>query len=66
MKSGDPTDKSKDFIVIDNERFAVGDNVLVKGDGAVLPFVSFLSTLTCMSFLVCLYSPCRANSSARV
>ena len=52
MKSGDPTDKSKDFIVIDKERFAVGNNVLVIGKGAVLPFVSFFSTCTLVSFLV--------------
>ena len=63
MKSGDPTDKPKDFIVIDNERFAVGENVLVKGDGAVLPFVSFFSTLTLVSFLVRCCSPCMEHSS---
>lgn len=38
-KSSDLSDKSKDSIRIDKEAFSIGDSILVKGDGAELPFV---------------------------
>lgn len=40
-KADSSNEASRDFIIIDDEKFEVGDCILVKGEASKSPFVSF-------------------------